>query len=366
MKYKINILTPEKSNLGLYYHFWNWFFLLQNEIKDLGIEVKFYSSISQKFYEADFLFLNSKSIPKDNQRISLSYLKKIYSKNRNLYWFDMRDSAGTTQFEVLPYVKRYIKKQFYIDKTIYMKELRGGRFYTDHYTRKYNLTDAVKYDQEPLNKKYISKLLLGWNIGSSFFFDYVNCSKLDYFLELFNFKYLNKTRYNKVLPYYSNWEDDDDKFDFISLMNLNFKRHSVAFQRQKLMKNLEEINKNKIISGKLSKKKYYEVLRNTKISVGAYGWGEVCYRDFEAIICGTAFMTADMSNIETWPNIYLDGETYLSYDLDFLNLKDNLDILISDKSLRKKLVDNSRSILRNVHKSPGKDYFLNKILEIVK
>ena len=28
----------------------------------------------------------------------------------------MRDSAGTTQFEVLPYVKKYIKKQFYTEK----------------------------------------------------------------------------------------------------------------------------------------------------------------------------------------------------------------------------------------------------------
>ena len=27
-------------------------------------------------------------------------------------------------------------------------------------------------------------------------------------------------------------------------------------------------------------------------------------------------MTADMSNIETWPNIYFEGETYLSYDLE--------------------------------------------------
>ena len=149
-------------------------------------------------------------------------------------------------------------------------------------------------------------------------------------------------------------------------MNLNFKRNSVGFQRQKLMKNLEKINKNKIINEKLNKKEYYNALRSSKISIGAYGWGEVCYRDFEAIICGTAFMTADMSNIETWPNIYIDGETYLSYDLDFLNLKDNLDNLIRDTSLRKKLVDNSRSILQNVHMSSGKDYFLSKLLHIVK
>ena len=58
----------------------------------------------------DHLFLNSRSFPNKNDRIDVENLKKIYLKNNNLYWFDMRDSAGTTQFEVLPYVKKYIKK----------------------------------------------------------------------------------------------------------------------------------------------------------------------------------------------------------------------------------------------------------------
>ena len=169
VKHKINILTPEKNSLGLYYHFWNFFFIFQKDFKDLGIQIEFFSSITEKIYDADFIFLNSKSIPKHNQKVDINYLKKIYFKNRNLYWFDTRDSAGTTQFEVLPFVKKYIKKQFYINKKIYTQELKGGRFYTDFYSRKYNLKDAIEYDQETLNEKYTSKLILGWNLGASFF-----------------------------------------------------------------------------------------------------------------------------------------------------------------------------------------------------
>ena len=148
-------------------------------------------------------------------------------------------------------------------------------------------------------------------------------------------------------------------------MNQDFKRNSVGFQRQKHLEKLKMINKKKIVSGRLNRKQYYEVLRNSKVCVGAYGWGEVCYREFESIICGTAFMTADMSNIETWPNIYFEGETYLSYDLELNNLKDNLNILISNVKLRKSLVENSLHILQNIHKSKGRDYILNKVLEII-
>ena len=340
MKQKINILINEEANsLGLYYGYWNWFFIFKKELLNYGIEANFFSKIDHSFLEGDYLFLNSRSFSTINERINLDNLKKIYSKNKNLYWFDMRDSAGTTQFEVLPHVKKYIKKQFYKDKTIYSKKLEGGRFYTDHYIKKHKIKDHKIYDQELLNIENYKKLILGWNLGVAYFFDYIKFSKLDYFLELINFKYLNKKNYKMKLPFYENWSRDNEKYDFISLKNTNFYRQSVGFQRKKLKEVLKKNNnKKKIIEGRFNKKKYLKALRNSKVSVGAYGWGEVCYREFEAITCGTSFMTADMSNIETWPNIYHENETYLSYDLNFNNFNDNLNKLINDKNLRNKFV----------------------------
>ena len=119
------------------------------------------------------------------------------------------------------------------------------------------------------------------------------------------------------------------------------------------------------MSGKVELKQYIKECVYVCATLSPYGWGEVCYREFEATICGTAFMTSDMSNIETWPNIYHDGETYLSYDLDFKKLNHNLEKLINDINLRKKLVNNSRDILKDCHSSTGKDYFLKKIQEII-
>ena len=367
MKRKIHILINEEARrLGLYYGFWNWFFIFQKELIDLDIKVNFFSSMNESFFDADYLFLNSRSFPKKDKHVDLDYLKKVYLKNQNLYWFDMRDSAGTTQFEVLPFLKKYIKKQFYRDKEIYTKNLEGGRVYTDYYLKKYDLKDLEKYDQVILDRKYLSKLTLSWNIGVAFFFDYVNFSKISYFLELMKFKYFDKRIYSMKLPYYQNWSEDYKKNDFFSLMNINFIRKSVGYQRTKLREILKN-NKSqkKIIQGRYNKRNYYNFLRNSKVSVGAYGWGEVCYREFEAITCGVAFITADMSNIETWPNIYHEGETYLSYDFDFINFNHKLENLISDINLRKKLVNNSRTVLQDCHSSIGKNYFLKKVLEII-
>ena len=82
MKKKINILINKEAKfLGLYYGYWNWFFLFKEDLKELDLEVNFYSNINKKFLEADYLFLNSRSLPKNNEFIDIAYIKKLYSKN---------------------------------------------------------------------------------------------------------------------------------------------------------------------------------------------------------------------------------------------------------------------------------------------
>ena len=93
--------------------------------------------------------------------------------------------------------------------------------------------------------------------------------------------------------------------------------------------------------------------------------GEVCYREFEAIQCGTAIMFPDMSNIDTWPNIYIDNKTYISYDLDFDNLEKKLTNLVNDSNKRRELVQNSQDIMNDLRNKVGKDYFIKKIFEII-
>ena len=133
---KISILVGnEGSKLGLYYGYWNWFFFFNKKLKELGFEIIFFKNITKKFYESDYLFINSRIFPSKDGYVDIDKLKEIKKINSNLYWFDMRDSAGTTQFEVLPFVKKYIKKSFYKNKSLYLKQLEGGRFYTDFYIK---------------------------------------------------------------------------------------------------------------------------------------------------------------------------------------------------------------------------------------
>jgi len=73
---------------------------------------------------------------------------------------------------------------------------------------------------------------------------------------------------------------------------------------------------------------------------------------------GTAFVYPNLQYIETWPNIFVDGVTYKSYELDFNNLQDSIDFLLDNENSRNEMVYNSQAILKRVYSNEGLDYII--------
>ena len=134
-------------------NFGYWFILkyFQDELKEAGYEITFYDGINKKFYNSDFIIIDSRLITdtyinkirkKFSFNLNYDYLENIFKiskKNPNIIWLDLTDSSGTTSFEVLPYVKKYVKKQFYKDKDFYRKSFFRNRYYSDFYQKKFSL-----------------------------------------------------------------------------------------------------------------------------------------------------------------------------------------------------------------------------------
>ena len=99
-------------------------------------------------------------------------------KNPNIIWFDLGDSAGTTSFEIMPYIKKYAKNQVYVDKLNYRKLFFRNRYYADYYQKKYDLEKQVPFHYTKLNEKYESKLVQSWNIGVGNYYDIINSNKI--------------------------------------------------------------------------------------------------------------------------------------------------------------------------------------------
>ena len=278
----------------------------------------------------------------ENIIYELQALRKNFTK---IVYFD--DSAATSIifFCAFPYVDQYWKRACLRNKEDYKKKLYGGHIYSDFYYKKFDLTDEREFFINPVASKetQFNKLKLAWNIGVGIY-PINNNSVLDTYYHKFrksltgisiisganflcNFYEKNTKRvinelnhdvhlYKKVLKISSRFSD----FNY---------RNSVGFQRKLAIEMTK--NDNFHLSGFLQKKDFTKEIFSVLGIFSPFGWGEVCYRDFEAIIAGAYLIKPNMSHIETWPNIYEDDYYYsLDWNLSEIknleNILDNLDV----------------------------------------
>ena len=375
---KIGIINNgPKFNWGKNFGYWFYVKYFINELRDYGFDIVFYDNYNKKFYDSDFIILDSRlfsdtveqkirSKLKLNKRFNyIESLIKILNYNKNIVWLDNTDSSGTTSFEILPYVKKYVKKQFYRDKNLYRKNFFRGRYYSDYYQQKFNLEKNQKFYSSPLPQEDEDKLVLGWNIGVGNYFDVLRYGKFKKFKCILSFLYKKnyKELYKYTLEYHNSKNKDQEVFYKFNLRE-NEKKKSIHFQRNEVNKILNK--RFNLLNNRINHREYLQKLKNSKISVGAFGWGEVCYREFEAIKMGAAIIFPNMNYLETWPNIYQDNFSYLSYELDFSNLNEKIDILLNDENLRQKLVKNSKLILSSVYSTEGLDFLVNFFRKITR
>ena len=112
---------------------------------------------------------------------------------------------------------------------------------------------------------------------------------------------------------------------------------------------------NVLASDKVPIEEYRHILTDSKVVLSPYGQGEICYRDFECIQFGTLMIKPDMSNINTCPNIYQDGDTYISCKYDWSDLQEKIEYVLSNyERLNKDMNFNIRKKFMEMYSS---EYF---------
>ncbi len=377
---KINILHPgSKFKWAYNFGYWSPINFFKDEIRESGYEINYFNRINNNFFNADFIFIASRyftdsNIIKTKKKLGIKTefkleekIKKISKINPNIIWFDLSDSVGTTAFEIMPYIKKYAKNQLYSDISNYKKNFFRNRIYADYYQNKFKLEKNLTFNYKFLENKFENKLVQSWNIGVGNYFDCINRNIFDKnFCVLKGFlSGFQKKDFKKSLKMNSQNIRENDIF-IKSNLRLNSKKKSIFFQRYLVSKILNEKYGLKDIEKRINHKKYLKSLANSKVSVGSFGWGEICYREFEAVTMGACVIFPDISYIKTWPNIYKNNENCLMYDFDLQNLEEKINEVLTNEKLRINLVKNSQNELQNVYKETGLNYileFLKKITE---
>ena len=361
---KINVLYGNEIDKNIYFNHWSILLEFKKFFYESGIIFNFYNLITKNITDCDFLFLSSKFFSIENNLISNKSIEIIYNlkkKNKNIIWFDLRDSAGTTQFEIIDLVKAYVKKQFYKNKDLYKKKMYGGRDYTDFYFNKFNIKDNTDYNYSLIDNKNLQKLKLGWNLGT-YRFDYYQTNFINKKIKkIYNYLGLPNTNFK-----YENFKFNKN-FRVIALHNLSFDRNTISFQRKLVNEILSNVNNKKDIFGKkISRSSYNKIFKNSSIAISCFGWGEICYRDWESSIASLPIIKPDMSNIETWPNLYVPDYSYIPTSWDFKNLNHVIEDLENDTEKQRYLTFNAQNIHKKIRSEEGINNFIKIIKNIIK
>ncbi len=87
--------------------------------------------------------------------------------------------------------------------------------------------------------------------------------------------------------------------------------------------------------------RYIDEIVHSKLCISPFGYGEVCWRDFEAIFSGALLIKPDMGHLATNPNIYIPYETYVPCKWDFSDLDDRCTYYLNNESERSRITTNA-------------------------
>jgi len=271
-------------------------------------------------------------------RVDLELLKRLREKYPTIFFFNGNAGGGILRPEVLPYVDYFFNKSLFKDRSLYGKRLYGDELYTDHYHREYGIEDPEPRDRAVVERpEDAAKLKVSWNIGIGDF----PRGKLRQRAAVAVARGLGM---GLVRPFYVSRGTPAGFLGNAGAFDVNArwggpKRPTLLFHRELAIKAIA--GNPRFLVGRVPQERYNEEIRNCKVTLSPFGWGEVCFRDFEAVLNGSLLLKPDMSHLETWPDIFVPGETYVPYGWDAKDLVEKGERFLADGTERARIVRNA-------------------------
>ncbi|WP_143959752.1 hypothetical protein [Litoribacter populi] len=283
----------------------------------------------------------------DKDGTQLHLIQNLSSKYRRLAYFDDSDGSESSFLDILPYVDLFYKKQLFKDRSLYSKNFYGRRIFSDFYHQNFGIEENPSPPPlpKPQNESDLAKLRVAWNIAMG---QYPNCKvkeklagKLHAWIGQTGMGLLlDKPNPNRSLPN-PTLAKCQARFD------AKCYRDTVGYQREHFQKLIE--NHPSFLTGRIPLKQYNKELSQVQAILSPFGWGEICFRDIEAILNGSVLIKPDMGHLETWPNIYEANQTYESVSWDGTDLLDKTEKLLEDTEKMNELRTNAFNKLKEAY-----------------
>jgi hypothetical protein len=265
-----------------------------------------------------------------------------------LIFLDYYAPSCSPHFPLLPYVDVYAKRQVLRDRSLYQHDYVGGYIVTSFLSceMQYDIGDW-HFGSKP-DPAYVERIVPAWNLGVT-------------------------PRYRQLLKWSSSrigrcafpWRrrsidinqrfgpKPDDKSWYARY------RRDALHQLDRCPSLLARTGTERVSSTQY----YFEMLRS-KLVVSPFGWGELCFRDYEAVACGGLLVKPSMAHLETSPNIFVENETYIPVRWDLSDLADKCQYYLEHEDEAERIAAAAQRQLRLYYEDGGFCADISRILSI--
>ncbi|MGE0254672.1 MAG: glycosyltransferase [Alphaproteobacteria bacterium] len=308
-------------------------------LAEAGLAVEVFTRPGDQFADADVAAIDSKVFARawdgEARSHSLTLLERWRRRAGGLVWIDTGDSTALMQPWVLPLVGRYLKSQLLRDRAAYARPHYGQRLYTDDAHRRAGVVDAVPASSQPVGEPaLLARLGLFWNSGLA---DHS-------LLAPWRARAYRALRIGGLLAYPRRFADARAPRDVAinARMKAEYARATVSHMRRAVLAACPDA-----ASGRLSRRAYLAELARSRLVLSPFGWGEINLRDYESFIAGAALLKPDMSHLETWPDLFRDGETVLSHRWDLADLAAVIEGALADRQRTADIAARGQTVYRD-------------------
>ncbi len=264
---------------------------------------------------------------------------------RPIIYFDGDDDICIQYPQMLTLVNLYVKKHVFADPRDYLQAFVGKSNLTDYVHRRFGVSfadDPYATATRPVAADQIDKIVSGWNLA-------LDSNILQLYARVRGQpeppQRTVDVMFRGAVP--NNW--------------LRFLRQEIEPALQRLGSPYRVI----VPTERISKEEYIQEMLRSRICLSPFGYGEICWRDFEAVLCGCLLVKPDMAHVRTTPDIFRPDLTYVPVRWDYSNLEERCRYYLARPEERARITRAAFGVLENYYRERGFFASLEEILRRV-
>ena len=259
----------------------------------------------------------------------IARLRRRFPAPVKLIYFDGDDDSCVQWSGLLDHVDLIVKKHMFSDLSWYQKRFEGKNNLTDYVSRIHgrSFADNIIPHSGVVPASQTDKLYLGYNIG------------MDEKITTLFHTTKPAAPSEKTVDVMCRAACPPDNWIYPLRGPINDALAPLVGKGYKVL----------VPNQRVDQAGYYQEMRSSRICVSPFGYGELCWRDFETVLMGSLLVKPDMSHIRSEPNIFIPGETYVPVRWDFSDLAEVCERYLVDTEARNAITARAYEVLADYY-----------------